>query len=105
MFRWLQSAKRPRKQVRCAWCYATAMPSPIPSHLLCRTPGAPPVMCNLRVRGDHPRRCVTSGEALNLVDPATAVDKQEARHVIEAHDFPFGQSGPRFQREMAKLND
>ena len=40
-----------------------------------------------------------------FVSVATAVDKQEARHVIEAHDCPFGQSGPRFQQEMAKLDD
>lgn len=66
--------------MRRTWCYATAMLSPIPSHLLCRTPGAPPVMRYLRVRGDHPHRCVTSGEALNLVDPEVGI-------MADWHDF------------------
>ena len=40
-----------------------------------------------------------------FVSVATAVAKREARHVIEAHDFQLGQSGPRFQQQMAKLDD
>ena len=38
-----------------------------------------------------------------FVSLATAVDEDEARNAIEAHDFQFGQDAPQFKRELAKL--
>ena len=43
-------------------------------------PGGSPIMRPLQVRGHTPRDCITSGEALNLVDP-------EIGHAADWHDF------------------
>ena len=40
-----------------------------------------------------------------FVSVATAVDEDQARQVIEAHDLRFGQSAPRFRKELGKLGD
>ena len=40
-----------------------------------------------------------------FVSVATAVDEDEARRLIDAHDLRFGQSASVFEKELAKLSD